>query len=435
MTAQETFRSAVPPYDGPLPKTRAVDPLAKSELFSNCNISYGLPFPQACAKHAEETFHAKHIFVISSATLARSTSALKDLERALGPKLVGVKFGLKAHTYLNEIIAISDECKKLQADLIVTLGGGSLTDAAKMVALALANDVTHSGDFLKLPTAGTVGTLPPAKEPTVPVVCIVTTLSGGEYTVGAGATDERDNKKHQFIVGKAIKLVILDAKLVTDTTPLSLFLQSGVRAVDHCVEAICSLFCNEVTEMHATKALEQLVPALLRCKVDDAKTDVEARHICQMAVIEALASFRVYTPCGASHAIGHMLGPFGVGHGETSAILLPAVCKFNARHEANLDRQEIVVSLLWSVPEMRRLAENKGLKQGVADLGDILDLLMRALGLPRTLADVGVGREKFDQLAEYSLVDVWAATNPVPLKEKAQVMEILQMVAVAGDER
>ncbi|KAJ7448519.1 hypothetical protein FB451DRAFT_1532744 [Mycena latifolia] len=428
MAASETFRAAVPPYDGPLPKPLGGDSVATHEVFNNaCNISYGLPFHEACAKHAEDTFHAHRVFVISSGTLARSTSALKDLERALGSKFAGVKYGLKAHTYLDEIIAIMEECRALNVDLIVTLGGGSLTDAAKMVALGLANDVTHSAGFLKLPATGTVGT--PAKPPTIPVVCIATTLSGAEFTLAAGATDERDNQKHQFIVGKAIRLIIFDAQFVTDTTPLSLFLQSGVRAIDHSVEGICSPFCNAATQMHATKALRQLVPALLRSKADDAKKDVEARHLGQMASVDAIASFRVYTPAGASHAIGHMLGPFGVGHGATSAILLPAVCKFNASHGTDLSRQQIVKSILWGVPEMRRLAESNGLTEGVADLGDLLDVLLRALGMPRTLAEVGVGRDKLEQLAEYSLLDRWAVTNPVPLTEKAQVMEILEMVA------
>ncbi|KAJ7763567.1 putative Fe-containing alcohol dehydrogenase [Mycena maculata] len=426
--SQETFRPAVPPYSGPLPLSRA--PKALGSLFNNCDISYGLPFPTACAKHAEETFHAQRVFIIASSTLARTTSALDDLQAALGTKVVGVKSGLKAHTYFSDVIAIAQECRKLDADLIVTLGGGSLSDAAKMVSLILANDIKDSADMLSLPTSRTRDTLPPAKPPTVPVVCIATTLSAGEFTLGSGVTDDRDDKKHQFLFGKAIHLVIYDATFVTAHTPLSLLLQSGFRSVDHSVESFCSLYSNEVTEMHATMALQQLVPALLRCKADgETKADVEARLLCQLASINAIAaSFRVYTPNGASHAIGHMLGPFGVGHGHTSCILLPATCKYNARHGANVDRQETLAGILWSVPEMRRLAESKGLVEGIADLGDLLDVLVCGLGMPRTLAEVGVGRDRLDQLAEYSVYDVWAATNPVPLTEKAQVMEILEMV-------
>ena len=63
-----------------------------------------------------------------------------------------------------------------------------------------------------------------------------------------------------------------------------------------------------------------------------------------------------------------------------------------------------------------------------ADLGDILDAVIRELGLPRSLADVGIGRDKLDMLAENSLHDPQCQSNPVPLTEKAQVLEILEMV-------
>lgn len=62
------------------------------------------------------------------------------------------------------------------------------------------------------------------------------------------------------------------------------------------------------------------------------------------------------------------------------------------------------------------------------DLGDILDAVIRHLGMPRSLRDVGVGRDALDGLAENSLHDRWCQTNPVPLQEKAQVLEILEMV-------
>lgn len=63
-----------------------------------------------------------------------------------------------------------------------------------------------------------------------------------------------------------------------------------------------------------------------------------------------------------------------------------------------------------------------------ADLGDILDTIIRELGMPRSLTDVGVGRDKLDTLAEHSLHDRWCKSNPVPLTEKALVLEILEMV-------
>ena len=126
-----------------------------------------------------------------------------------------------------------------------------------------------------------------------------------------------------------------------------------------------------------------------------------------------------------SHAIGHQLGPLGVGHGETSCILLPAVCKYNAEHHANDQEQKKVLDILWRIPEVQSLAS---IDQKTADLGDILDAFVRELGLPRTLKEVGVGRDRIEALALTSLHDRWAVTNPVPLTEKRQVLEILERV-------
>ena len=80
---------------------------------------------------------------------------------------------------------------------------------------------------------------------------------------------------------------------------------------------------------------------------------------------------------------------------------------------------------------VKGLAEKKFGADGAAkaDLGDLLDVIIRELGMPRTLKDVGVGRDKFDGLAVNSLKDIWIKTNAQPITEKEQVLEILEMVA------
>lgn len=122
------------------------------------------------------------------------------------------------------------------------------------------------------------------------------------------------------------------------------------------------------------------------------------------------------------------LGPLGVGHGETSCILLPAVCKFNAKHNANVNRQARVREFLLEDPVVSEVLQNRSINTETADLGDILDAVICELGMPRSLADVRVGRDKLDALAAHSLHDRWCQSNPVPLKEKEQVLEILEMV-------
>jgi hypothetical protein len=139
-----------------------------------------------------------------------------------------------------------------------------------------------------------------------------------------------------------------------------------------------------------------------------------------------MAAVRSGVDLGASHGIGHQLGPLGVGHGETSCILLPAVSKYNVK--ANQEQQTRVKEILLEEREVRHVLSSKGLQEDHADLGDLLDAFISELGMPRSLISVGVGRDKLNLLAKNSLSDKWCHTNPVPLEDEAQVLEILEMV-------
>lgn len=128
---------------------------------------------------------------------------------------------------------------------------------------------------------------------------------------------------------------------------------------------------------------------------------------------------------GGSHGIGHQLGPMGVPHAETTCVCLPAVLKYNAR--ANADRQAVVLDALWADPDVAAALAGRSLARGRADLGDALDALVRELGLPRTLADYGIGRDALGAVADSSLGDVCCRWNVVPLVRREQVLEILEM--------
>ena len=106
-------------------------------------VSYGLPFPETTRKHADQTFKASRVYIIASTSLARNTSNLKDLENALGYKVVGVRVGMKPHTFMSEVLEIIHDAHKVDIDLIITLGGGSLSDAAKLVAFVRFDNIVQ----------------------------------------------------------------------------------------------------------------------------------------------------------------------------------------------------------------------------------------------------------------------------------------------------
>jgi len=196
--------------------------------------------------------------------------------------------------------------------------------------------------------------------------------------------------------------------------------------MDHCVEALCSLEATQKSDTKAETGLRLLVPGLLRCKADP--MDIEARRQCQMAVNLAMDNVRAGIPMGGSHAIGHQLGPLGVPHGVTSCIMCPAVMQYNIKHGQDnpeiARRQSLVQTILWSIPEVASQFQTAGFDTSV-DLGNLIDSIIRALGLPRTLSEMSIGEDMIDKLAARALHDQWSPTNPVPLVKAEQVREIL----------
>lgn len=397
-------------------------------------ISYGRPHHEACAYHVTHTFNAKRAFLIASNSLTKNTDEVQKLQHALGDRLVGTWPGFSAHTPWDQVLAATAEAREKKADCVITIGGGSLTDGAKAILLFLANDVTTMEDLQALrdrdPRQGQlIERAPkdvPIKAPTIPLICIPTTLSGGEFTPNAGGTDPKTHRK--FAVGHpfcAPRLVIDDPKL-TVSTPEWVWLSTGVRAIDHCAEAFCRTV-KEDAELDAAllDGFKEILPNLLITKKN--WTDEDARLKTMLGVNAAMIFLKKGAPVGASHGIGHQLGPLGVGHGQTSCILLPSVMKWNAK--ANAPQQAKLKTAIWADPATAVVLKAHGLKEQESDVGDALDAIFRELGMPRTLKGMKIGRDRFDTLAENSLQDPCCASNPIPIDKKEQVLEILEMCA------
>ena len=102
--------------------------------FDRPNISYGIPFSKSAAHHAANTFDASRIFIIASKSLSSSTNALDELKSALGDRVAGVRIGMTSHTRWGDCLEIVHEAMKVNDDLVMTLGAGTLTDGAKIVS-------------------------------------------------------------------------------------------------------------------------------------------------------------------------------------------------------------------------------------------------------------------------------------------------------------
>ncbi|HZP99527.1 MAG TPA: iron-containing alcohol dehydrogenase [Reyranella sp.] len=365
-------------------------------------VQYGKPAAQAASELAQR-YGANRVFLMVSGTLNRETDEVEKLRRALGNKCVGTFDRMPAHSPRSAVIAAARQARDSKADLIVTLGGGSITDGAKAVQLCLANDISTVEDMDRIRGAAEI------KPPVVRQVSIPTTLSAGEFSGIAGVTNEATKVKEMFRHPACIpQAVILDPE-VTRHTPMWLWLSTGIRAVDHCVEGVCSNESTEYSNASSLHGLGLLTRGLVAVKANP--NDMKARLDCQQGSWLSMTGLAAGVPMGASHGIGYVLGAvFDVPHGHTSCIMLPSVMRWNK--PANADRQALIAKAMGHEGE---------------DAGDVLDSFIRRLGMPRSLSEVKVGREHFPRIAQQAMGTPWVPRNPRPIPGPAQVTEILEL--------
>ena len=372
-------------------------------------IAYGIDFAEALKRELELT-DARRVFVIASGTLERSTGVILCVEDALGERFAGLFARIGAHTPRIDVVAAANAARAAQADLLLGVGGGSVTDAAKMVAICLGNGITEASrlDAFHI-TVNADGSLrrPSYQPPSVASVIIPTTLSAGEFSALAGCTDTVRQVKQMYVHPQAAPRTVILDPAVTVHTPEWLWLSTGIRAVDHAVEDLCSISSKPFSDGTSFHALRLLGRGLRAVKSDP--KDLPARLDCQLGSWMSIIGSSAGVEKGASHGIGHVLGgTAGVPHGYTSCVMLPHVMRFN--YPVNAQRQKLVSEALGRPQE---------------PAAEVLAGLIAELGLPRSLRDVGVSADLLDRIAEESMHDRWVHTNPRKIDGPAVVRQLL----------
>lgn len=363
--------------------------------------------------------HCNRAFLMVSRTLREGHSAVEEIVSALGETCVGVWDGMPAHTPRDAVLDAAQQAREAHADVIVTIGGGSLTDGAKVVRIALETQATEGESLGQYCFKGDVSAVKDTK--LIPQVSVPTTLSAGEFAPYAGCTDPRSKVKETYVWLDALpKAIVLDPALA-QLTPEWLFLSTGLRSVDHCVECLCSLSGNPYSDGLASAALTLLVRGLQGAK--QKPSDLDARSDCHLGILQAVQACQSGPKMGASHAIGHILGPaFDVPHGYTSCVALPAVLRWNAEDEPSRARQALVVSAFQAAG-----AGGAGGRRPRTTAADCVAGLVADLGLPVSLKDVGVAKGDLEDCARRTMHDPLVQSNPRKIDGWEDVKSILEL--------
>ena len=380
------------------------------EFLAQDRVIWGIPAAEAVLAEAERR-GARRLFIVTSKTLNRKTDAVEKIRQALGARHVGTFDECVEHTPRQSVIAAANAVRAAKPDLILTFGGGTAIDTVKVLLIALAHDLTEVGQLsdyhLKMNPDGSRHT-PEIKSPPMRQIVLSTTLSAAEFSNFGGCTDTERKVKDGY-VGREIgaATVILDPA-VTVHTPEWLWLSTGLRAIDHAVEGLCSIQPSPLIDATSLQALSLFGKSLLKTKQDPA--DLDARLEClQAAWLSGFGILRV--PYGASHGIGHSLGAVtGMSHGYTSCVMLPHVMRWN--FEQTRAQQE-------------RIAQAMG-KSSAHEAADAVSDLVKDLGLPTRLRDQQVRQEQFEQIAQGALHNLWVRTNPRPVQSIHDLVSLLE---------
>ena len=371
-------------------------------------VVFGRPAAEAIVQQVDR-LRASNAFLMVSGTLNRTTSEIDRIRKALGPRYAGTFDAMPPHTPREAVIAAANQARAADADLIITVGGGSITDGAKAVQLCLANDV---GTVEGIDTIRAIKSAsPPMTAPRVRQVSVPTTIAGGEFSAIAGVTNAQTKVKEMLRHELAIPRAVILDPAITVHTPEWLFLSTGIRAVDHCVEGLCSREAHPYADAQAVRGLSMLAQGLPRVKQNPG--DLDARMDCQIGTWLSMGPLSSGVPMGASHGIGYVLGAvYDVPHGYTSCVMLPSVMRWNK--SANAERQALVAAAMGHPGK---------------DAADVLDDFIRGLGMPRSLQDVRIDPAQFDRIAELAMATPWIPRNPRKIEAPAQVREILLLAA------
>ncbi len=270
---------------------------------------------------------AARAVVVTGKSLGAS-KLLDQVTGALGPRCVSVFKGISQHVPMRAVRALTDELRRQRADAVVSFGGGSPIDASKVAIASILNgrDMTLEGGELDWSQAFA----PRDSKQALLHIAIPTTLSAAEYTPAGGTTNEETRVKRGVIDARLQPAVIINDPALTVETPDWLWVATGMRALDHAVEAIYSTRHQDFTDTLAARAIRLLFAHLPGSIGEPASARLAQRGHCQMAAWFSLYG-AINVRLGISHALGHKIGPtWDVPHGVTSCITLPHAMRFMA---------------------------------------------------------------------------------------------------------
>jgi acyl-CoA reductase-like NAD-dependent aldehyde dehydrogenase/alcohol dehydrogenase class IV len=351
---------------------------------------------------------ARRAMIITDAGV-RKAGLTQMVQEALGDFCVGVFDNVAQDTDLGTVDAAVQMAQGLGVDIIVSVGGGSVIDTAKAVCVTLKNG-GKADDHLALMRL---------TEPQTPHICIPTTSGTGSEVTSVAVIKSQTAGRKAYIVDHFIvpNTAILDPRM-TMSLPKGLTATTAMDAMTHAMEALTSIMGNAICEGHALQAI-RLISENLPKAIADGK-DEQARLNLQMAATSAGWAFNI-AQVGLAHSMAHTLGMIAnVPHGAACGLVLPAVMRFNVDHATD--------KLALAAQALGVNTAGMSKKDAALAAADAVEKLMKSVGHPMRLRDVGVTEEILGLAAFHAIADTATLFNARPVADPMLIDALYKQV-------
>lgn len=293
----------------------------------------------------------------------------------------------------HEVAAGSRAYREHGCDVLIALGGGSVIDAAKGIAILAAN----GGDILDYEG------IDRADLPIPPLVVLPSTAGSGADVSQFCVVTDTERRTKITIIGRSLvpDVTVIDPRLLT-TMPAELAAATGLDALTHGIESFVSLGHNELTDHHALRSVALVTRHLVRTMEDPAS--MLHRTAMAQAALEAGMAFS-NAILGAAHAMSHQVGGMlDLPHGVVNGVLLPHVVRFNAEADPE---SFVPVAIAMDLPEQAASPV-----EAAAAVARRIERLCADVGIPSGLGALGVSAADVPRLAAGALLDACMSTNP-----------------------
>jgi alcohol dehydrogenase len=330
---------------------------------------------------------------------------VEKVEKALGNRCVGKYDECPQDSGFHIVNQAADIARKAGADCLVSVGGGSVIDTAKGMAIIVSeggNLEDYSGFQL-------------LTHPITPHIVIPTTAgTGSEVTYAFVIKDWEKNQKLLYADDYLMPNTGILDPVMTQGLPPMLTATTGMDALTHAIEAIHALQAEPMSDYMAFGAIQMIMEYLPTCV--EKGDDLVARGQQQIAATMAGIAFS-NAQVGLVHAMAHCVGAlYKVPHGMANSILLPHVMRFNL--EDCSDRYALVARAMG--------VHEKGMSDeeaSIAAVEAILEFTAR-MGVPQKLSEVGVPEDGLMAAAELALYDGSMVYNPRMVMEAEEVLDV-----------